>query len=335
MGGRLHCYSFHSVKGGVGKSTLAVITALHHAQQQDAKKVALLDMDLTGTSLADVLPLEAPRWEGAEPAVRGDFLRPPAGFWSRQETERCIEQRVPGTLGIPFLNDFLLFATPDWDANEDLNPRSLLWKMKDHDPERLRIFPSSALPDDLWETIPVVFDENHSAFLEGRLEYLLDGLIPDEGEQVVVFDTPPTIPGLSRAVLSLAFRIGRDGEKEELSEDGGMPARLKEADVRWTAFLVTSMDVQDLLAAARWLALVPEADQRCVRVLVNRAPPGDEVELRGRLGDIVLRKLGQPNPLLANARFVFEDQGLQFFQEEESPQMEAGWASFLDKEETR
>jgi hypothetical protein len=334
--GRLRCYSFHSVKGGVGKSTLSVVSALGLAQQ--GHRVTLIDMDLTGTSLADVLPLEAPRWKAVSSAQEVlPLLRKPDDFWSPKETEKLIPQRdlalrereKHAPIGVPFLNDFLLFATEDWDG-QDAPVETMLWRMKGVEgPGTLHIVPSSALPPDLEQTLPVIFDEQHSAFLESRLEYLLDALVPDEGEAVVVVDTPPTIPGLSRSVLSLALRLG--GEKKiPLSKDGGMPRRLEQAEIHWTAFLVMSMDPQDLRAAARWLSLASPEEQNQLRPLINRAPPGDPQQLMHMVKDIVEIGNGEANPLLEHPAWVPEAAGFRVFRSEDPRTLSVEALNFLE-----
>lgn len=343
MSGSLRCYSFHSVKGGVGKSTLSVLTALGLAQRGD-RRVTLIDMDLTGTSLADVLPLESPACETA-PDGTLSLLRSPTGFHSREDTRRLMEERddvarealqqnleARAARCVPFLNDYLLFATPDWDEQQDMPIESVLWRMRGFSPENsLRVLPSSALPVDLERIIPVVFDENHSGFLESRLEYLLDALVPEQGEAVVVVDTPPTIPGLSRSVLSLALRLSAEGgaRKVPLSLQGGMPPRLKDASVTWTAFLVGSLDRQDLRAANRWLSLVDEEERRHIRFLANRVQPGDEHEIRDQLSDVLAE---HANRILLDAIPVKEEPSLQLFRSDALATQHWPVPAFLGKE---
>lgn len=304
MKGKLECSSFHSVKGGVGKSTLAVAHAL--AATRRAARVVLVDLDLTGTSLADVLPLCAPRWEPTQYLRLGDTVRPPPSgeFYTRAETRELIRLRDDGfnefrndaDAYAPFLNDFLLFQPPDRGEPEDMAVEALLWRMEGA-PDNLRVIPSSALPLDLERMLPVIFDEYHSAFIEARLEVLLDGLLAGGGETVVVVDVPPTIPGLSRTVMSLCIRLTRE-PKVELADDGAMPPRLADAAVHWRCHLVVSEDVQDLRAASRWLWRLREDERPYVRLLVNRHIPGrSALEVQERVRE-KLRTKGQA-PMLA------------------------------------
>jgi hypothetical protein len=335
VNGRLRCYSFHSVKGGVGKSTLSIVTALALAQK--GHRVTLIDVDLTGTSLADVLPLEAPRWSaGSAPSGELRLREKPDGFWPLDETRDLIKRRELALrdagkhtpLHVPFLNDFLLYATPEWDG-QDPPIETMLWRLRGFEGEgELGIIPSSALPGDLESTLPVIFDEQHSAFLEARLENLLAALVPEDGEKVVVFDTPPTIPGLSRSALSLALRLGRE-DKVPLSQDGGMPERLKAARIEWTAFLVVSMDLQDLRAAGRWLSLASVDEQAHLKPLINRAPPGDRQQLELKLKQNLEEKESEPNPLLENPDWVWESASLQLFRSETLPRLPDDILSFL------
>jgi len=65
----------------------------------------------------------------------------------------------------------------------------------------------------------------------------------------VVFDTPPTIPGLSRAVLNLVFRLSRDLNVLP-AEDGFIPYPLDEAIIEWKSMQVGTQDMQGIRAAA-------------------------------------------------------------------------------------
>lgn len=316
MTGALRCFSFHSVKGGVGKSTLSTFVA--HGLARQGEDVVLIDLDLTGTSLSDVLALEAPRWNGDAIDLRSP---PGAGYFDRAETLRRIATRDPSrleTMQVPYLNDFLLWSDPDWSTDRDVVPQALSWRVKEG-PAKLAVIPSSALPADLERIIPVIFDEEHAAFLEARLEVLLDALVPPDGVRVVVIDTPPTIPGLSRSVLSLGLRLGRE-TKRALADDEYVPAQLRASPVSWQVGIVVSRDRQDLRAAERWLQLVEDADEQLFRLIVNRVPSGELDQIRaelfgGSLGPSGGQALSFPTlSNFAEPLLVSEDTGLQFFQ---------------------
>jgi len=266
--------SFHSTKGGVGKSTLATLCAWAAAQREDRPPVYLIDMDLTGTSLADVLPLRAPRWGDAE-VMPKRFKRgrpQPSGFWLRDESFERLESRSAGghlRITVPVLNDYLLFATPDWSPGNDMPLEAVCWAVEDG-PPNLRVLPSSALPADLSRTLPIIFDEEYTAYIEGRLERLLNQVVERHTNAWVIFDVPPTLPGLSRAVASLGLRLGR-APKQPLSQDGVIPRPLQDSEVHWMNCLVASLDVQDNLALARWVQLVQPAERARFQVVVNRA----------------------------------------------------------------
>jgi MinD-like ATPase involved in chromosome partitioning or flagellar assembly len=277
MTGELHCISFHSVKGGVGKSTLSTLVAHGLACRHRETPVVLIDMDLTGTSLSDVLPLQAPSWSSG----RVDLFAPPSDFDSCEVTRDRIEARrsaLDDDIHVPYLNDFLLHSDPDWSTERDVLPQALSWRMAGG-PDNLVVIPSSALPEDLRRIVPVIFDEEHAAFLEARIEALLDMLVPAQGRRIVVFDTPPTIPGLSRSILSLGFRLG-GSTKQPLAEDGYIPERLRAAPVGWRIGMVVSRDIQDLRAAERWMELMDQDESALVRLVINRVPQGDEVQLQ-------------------------------------------------------
>ncbi len=300
----LRCYSFHSVKGGAGKTTLATLVALQSAR---TSPTLLVDMDLTGTSLADVLPIEAPTWSAnasrrrtsgkTRAADKGPSSSPistdsetsgpkplpidtaPDGFLSLDETQRGLEARNDSDVRrthVPLLNDFLLYADEQWDESRDVHVEALCWRIggtqNNPDPfPNLRVIPSSALPVDLYQILPLIFDEPFAGFLEGRLEWFLNEVLEHGHFKTVVFDTPPAIPGLSQSVLSLGLRLPRFPDPEaELSEDGGTPPRLLRSSTRWTPCLVTTGDLQDLRAAQRWYDRGTQKEQDAIKVVVNR-----------------------------------------------------------------
>lgn len=311
MTGELHCVSFHSVKGGVGKSTLSTLVAHGLACRHRDTPVVLIDFDLTGTSLSDVLPLCAPRWSKAV-----DLFAKPDGFDSVEDTKTCIEaRRGGGDDRVPYLNDFLLHADPDWSTERDVLPEALQWQMAGG-PDNLSVIPSSALPEDLQRIVPVIFDEEHAAYLEARIEALLDMLVPAQGRRFVVFDTPPTIPGLSRSVLSLGFRLG-GATKRPLADDGYIPPRLLAATVRWKLSMVVSRDLQDVRAAHRWMDSITPDEQELVRLVINRVPEGGEeslaFELFGGAAGADMRTLEFPAFAHLDRQWVTETPRMHFF----------------------
>jgi Mrp family chromosome partitioning ATPase len=72
----VRAHAFASVKGGVGKSALAIFAAKFLALQN--RKPLLVDCDMTGTSFADGLRLCAPKVT-ADASGALDVLQPPTG----------------------------------------------------------------------------------------------------------------------------------------------------------------------------------------------------------------------------------------------------------------
>lgn len=89
----IHIHAFCSVKGGVGKSTLATATAKLLARRPD-RRVVLIDADMTGTSLADGLRLRAPNVRMREDGAMDLLADSAAGpHHSRLETSKLIRAR--------------------------------------------------------------------------------------------------------------------------------------------------------------------------------------------------------------------------------------------------
>ncbi len=339
--------SFHSVKGGVGKSTLAVATAVELARTYPDAPVVLLDFDLTGTSLADVLPLRAPCWSDGTPLDRAKLERvaPDAGFAEREATRARINARSDALetsrgvlltdLHAPFLNDFLLHTPTDRGDPRDVRVESILWELNPT-LANLRVVPSSAIPGDLERIMPVIFDEQHAAFLEARIEVLLDGLLAwaecharwkNSDTLHVVVDVPPTIPGLSRSIMSLGLRLSGPADQRELSEDGGLPSRLKDASIAWRINLVATRDLQDLRATLRWIRLIEDQERDRFGLWINRAsgvdaPGNKETYVDALLGDLgpkaSAESILEHDELLKTAFFVGDAPHFRFFNREVS-----------------
>ncbi len=266
----LRCVSFHSVKGGVGKSTLSYLVARAFAKRGP---VALIDTDLTGTSLADVLPLRPPQW-GNESML--PLSLPPERWGSVEAGRNGLKSRAAEEKSyaryVPLLNDFLLWQEHRHEPEKDIHPLALSWKLNEGDScePNLWVLPSSALPNDLNHMLHVIYDELHAGFLESRLEWLLHFILERTDIRTVVFDTPPTIPGLSRAILSMAMRLP---DYKALCEDGtGTPLELtkeKTCPIEWIPCLITSPDLQDMRAAERWLENIHDNERKRIRVVLN------------------------------------------------------------------
>ena len=345
---RIRAASFHSVKGGVGKSSLATAAAVQIARRKPELPVYLIDMDLTGTSLADVLPIMAPQWSGVEQLRRKTLEKRPDTRFSVADTKAQIVARASSMrdrkaaspeLHVPFLNDFLLHQPSDDERSRDVDLESLCWRL-DRGPRNLEIIPSSAIPGDLDRIVPVIFDEQHAAFLETRLEALV-AMIASRPEQdvLVIVDVPPTIPGLSRSVMSLALRLSKE-TKQPLAVGGTVKAPLEQTVMDWTIHLVTSPDPQDLGAIERWLTLVQPDELECFRVVINRhrwPTARDEREnllsmrlgLAPQPGDAAGRWLGGFEPFISKALYVEHRPDMEFFQTRSTPAVDIDFGLVL------
>lgn len=264
----------------MGKSTLSWLTARALAAKR--RPVALVDFDLTGTSLADALRLRAPTWVEIEPGERLPLnLAPTAPPVDPRDLIRArARESDPHARHVPFLNDFLLWEDDVGLSRADVHPDALAWHLPSDDPLEawLRVFPSSALPEDLAQILALLYDEPFCAWVESRVEWLLNAFLAHSKIRDVVIDTPPTIPGLSRALLSAAMRLTEPGAKLPLADDGSTPPEmLWAATVQWRPWIVVSQDMQDLVSVKRWVVSHDESEVRRLGVVVNRAQMGNDV----------------------------------------------------------
>lgn len=256
--------AFCSAKGGVGKSSLAVAAAKLLAEE--GRAVALLDADLTGTSLADGLDLCAPRLSVlADGTV--DYLSAKGQYLTRDETIEARDRRAMAPADLvpppPFLSDLLVYPVEE-DAEFPI--ASLFWRMRRDD--RVRYLPSSPLANDVSMALGWLDTTNDSAWTH-RLVWLLDAMWNHINPlDDIVFDLPPGLFGFSVKVLSLLSHLHR---MEELH---GMPPgypRWERSNVQWRCdpILVTSQDRNDLWACVDWYAR-NRADLPTLRLLVNK-----------------------------------------------------------------
>ncbi len=193
---------FASVKGGVGKSTLAVTCARLLAAR--GRPSVVLDMDFTGTSLADGLDLRPPLLdEGLAPPT--DPAEGAPEWLSTEETalrrsHRRDAQHAGAGRYLPYLNDLMTRHVPQ----EDTYPiERFLWRCDD---DNVRYMPSSPFRAD----VEVAADWLHGD--EGgyihHVAWILDRLLralPDLRD--VVIDLPPGTVGFSHEVLALASTL--------------------------------------------------------------------------------------------------------------------------------
>lgn len=253
---------FASVKGGVGKSTLAVTSARLLAAA--GRPAAVIDLDLTGTSLADGLPLCAPAVDGRT-GVRIDLGDAPSGVLLTLEETRARRNRRrderAGGVGryLPYVNDLMTLFDPsterypvDWFA----------WR-HEHD-DGVMYLPSSPHRYDVRVVREWMLHEAPAAFVQ-HVAWLIDHLLrtyPDLRD--VVIDLPPGTLGFSHEVLSLTATIDRGEALPELYP------RWTDT-LRWTTrpFLVTTEDRNDLFAAVDYLTEQAPL-LRSFRAIVNR-----------------------------------------------------------------
>lgn len=281
-------HSFASVKGGVGKSTLAIVTAKLLAKA--GRVPALVDCDLTGTSIADGLLLCAP--EAAElPDHAVDFDAPPAGRWlSFEETVRRRSARRNARWKDrvhrpPYFNDVLntLFARWEDGRSEPIRVDAAIWHHQRED--GVRYLPSSAIQYDIarsldWYNHRKPFD--WAECLMWALDHLAEQ-IPDLTD--VVIDLPPGTWGFSHETMILARMLHKETPLPE-----GLP-RWTDGPIRFRAnpFLVTSGDSNDILPVLEYLAEHHLEELRFVRPIANRA-----IDTIDAIRERVKRRLGSP-----------------------------------------
>jgi hypothetical protein len=290
MSRTISLYAFCSIKGGVGKSTLAVASAKLLATQE-GRVPLLIDADLTGTSLADGLLLKAPvvplRPDGAL-----DLDAPPTGkLHTLEETWRLRsarknaswQDRAPPPA---YLNDALNYQGAE--GGQECRVEGMLWRHERAD--GVLYLPSSPFKRDVALSLGWLYGEDPFRWI-CRLTWVLDALIerlPSLSD--IVVDLPPGVweGGFTHELLVLASMLSR---REALPE--GYPA-WESSRIHWqvTPFLVTTPDWNDLLPALEYTA-AHSALLPTLRPVVNRTGSESPVELRARLR----RRL---DPALAN-----------------------------------
>ena len=272
--------AFCSVKGGVGKSTLACLSAMAHA---DRGSVVVIDADLTGTSLADGLRLQAPDLPETEDGHL-DLTQPPADQWlstaeqeqRRAERRRTDDENAYSPIGIPYLNDALLYRPDDEEAEHDCRVDSMLWQMPGAN--SIQFFPSSPLRRDTDRILGYLYNEDHSEVAR-RLAWIIANLLELRPETTsIVLDLPPGLYGFSIATLALLAHIDARTSRDRYPDWDDM-------GIRWEIdpCLVVSEDSTDLFSSIEahmeWREYLPR-----LRMILNRATTGRE-EVRRRVAE--------------------------------------------------
>lgn len=174
-------HGFLSVKGGVGKTSLAIAAALSLARR--GQPVAVFDLDLSGTSLADGLALCAP-----SPGRPGVWL-------SRDETM----QARKGTQDLAFIERYL------FEPDATFDPQTAAWRHPDT--PTIRWYPSSPRQGDVEASTRRLFFEQDAERTAERLEQMLSAFSTDGAElPIVIVDFPPSMIGLPSLALRQLHR---------------------------------------------------------------------------------------------------------------------------------
>jgi len=174
-------YSIHSQKGGVGKTSIAIAIAGFEAIFNH-KKVLLIDADLTGTSIKDIL---------------------------RREKKKSEKNPLTYTF-----NNKLILAAPDtFEKNTPIfAPKkgadssfglSKFYNKSEIEP-KIYFSPSSPLYEDILEIIPLISQEDYLHFFRHRFEDIIVAAM-NEGFEIIIIDLPPGFYGLSKNICDMMF----------------------------------------------------------------------------------------------------------------------------------
>jgi NUBPL iron-transfer P-loop NTPase len=291
----LGLHVFCSVKGGVGKSTLAVVTAKLLASL--GRVPVVVDLDMLGASLADGLSLCAPRVQTHDGLL--DLEAPPTGEWaSVAETRDLRDERKSWTehhtdlvetlTSAPppvFLNDAFFYPVPT--PGRDCCISAFLWRHERDD--GVGYLPSSPLREDARRSAPFSLGAVGGFGWVRRLAWILDALLEQKSDVTdIIIDLPPGTWGFAHEIMVFVGALGRDGRLPN-----GYPRWHEALDVRVNPFVVTSRDRSDHVLAFEYLASV-RTRVPGLRPLLNRAYEGIDA-LRRRVRDGLhpaLRDLG-------------------------------------------
>lgn len=271
-----------SIKGGSGKSTLAVLSAWALARK--GARVLVLDVDLTGTSLADGLDLCAPRLPIRDDSSLDLAAAPSGELMSRQQTLEARDKRqvrdpqAPRAVCLPYLNDAMQHVPQaGGEGHGECRMDALGWHWAQADPPTdsgglIRVLPSSPQRTDMAVAVYWLKREDDHSWAS-RLQDLLElaaGQIP--GLTHIIIDLPPGPMGLASTTVRMVQRIS--GQRSPLQTPAG-----REVIWRSRPFLVTTPDRNDLFIAAEFYQ-----DNKIampgLALVVNKASPALVVERR-------------------------------------------------------
>ncbi len=269
----LGLHVFCSVKGGVGKSTLAIVTAKLLALR--GRHPVVVDADMLGSSLADGLALRAPV-VGTLAAGGLDLGAASTGKWhSVEETRaqrhrrlRWLEQQEESRAAFvppppPFLNDALSYAP----EQRECEVASLLWRHERDD--GVWYLPSSPLRVDATRAAPFAVAPPGEFHWVRRLAWVLDGLLDQRPDLTdVVLDLPPGNWGFAHEILVLTAALGAGTSLPE-----GYPAWGSKRRWMVNPFIVTSRDRSDRVLALDYF-LYAKGRVPQLRPLCNRLHEG-------------------------------------------------------------
>jgi hypothetical protein len=150
----------------------------------------------------------------------------------------------------------MLMQRPQDVTVEDGHPAAFLWKSSS-EAEYFYIVPASPTPCDVvrMHSLPPNFTTNRTGLFLNDLV----GFFQAQGHQRmhVIFDTPPSLVGSSRDILTLALSLGGPGGPQSWLTQQGLPANLDGAKITWKAFLVYGQDRGDGQALTGYLHAAP------------------------------------------------------------------------------
>lgn len=292
---RVAFHAFCSIKGGVGKSTLAVALAKLIAERGGVP--VLIDVDLTGSSLADGLCLCAPvvalRDDGSmalEASPTGEHMSRSDTLRTRNERKASLRPDVPP----PYFNDALLYEVrdPDHDCRLD----AMLWSHAH--PDGVHYLPSSSLRHDVEASVTWIHGDEPFQWIR-RVAWLVDALLAQRPDVTdIVLDLPAGTVGLAHEALVFLATLAPDSTLPEGYPDWSAAGIGTAA----YAFLVTTPDWSDILPALEYTASSSVQQPALpLRPVVNRIAAADmsdlQDEVRKRL-DPGIRPLGMEQRLI-------------------------------------